>query len=155
MGRVIATVLGVLAIIGYAVGSGLTVDTGSAWWTGLTRPPWQPPDWVFGVIWPYNFLVLGIAVVRIATRATAATVATTLVLLGLSVVAALTWSVLFYGPHRLWAATVALACATALTVPLVAITFRGSAVLGWSLIPYQVWLALATSLSWGYAVRNR
>jgi tryptophan-rich sensory protein len=36
----------------------------------------------------------------------------------------------------------------------VIITFRASMPLGFALLPYQVWLALATSLAFGYASRN-
>jgi tryptophan-rich sensory protein len=74
--------------------------------------------------------------------------------LALSVVAALSWAYLFYVPHSLYASGFALSVATLLTVPLVVITFRASMPLGFALLPYQVWLALATSLAFGYASRN-
>ena len=50
-----------LVIAGYA---GLAVrwtSAGSVWANALPRPSWQPPDVVFGVIWPLNFLALAVA----------------------------------------------------------------------------------------------
>jgi tryptophan-rich sensory protein len=41
-----------------------------------------------------------------------------------------------------------------LTLPLVAVTFQASTPLGLALLPYQLWLAVATSLAFGYASRN-
>jgi tryptophan-rich sensory protein len=74
--------------------------------------------------------------------------------LALSVVAALTWAYQFYVPHALTAAGFALAAATLLTLPLIVVAFRVSLLLGVALVPYQLWLAVATSLAFGYASRN-
>jgi tryptophan-rich sensory protein len=61
---------GVALVFVYAIGSGLWVNTGDGWYRSLNQPAWQPPDFIFGIIWPYNFVVLGIAAVTIAQRAT-------------------------------------------------------------------------------------
>ena len=50
-------VIGIALVVFYAVGSGLWVNTGDNWYRSLNAPTWQPPNWVFGVIWPYNFIV--------------------------------------------------------------------------------------------------
>jgi tryptophan-rich sensory protein len=41
-----------------------------------------------------------------------------------------------------------------LTIPLTVISFRASVPLGLAFLPYQLWLAVATSLAFGYATRN-
>ena len=69
-------------------------------------------------------------------------------------VAALSWAHLFYIDQALWPAAAALAIATALTVPVLVITWRTATLPGVLLIPYLLWLATATSLAVGYAVRN-
>jgi tryptophan-rich sensory protein len=48
----------------------------------------------------------------------------------------------------------ALGAATLLTLPLVVVAFRASPILGVALLPYQIWVAIATSLAFGYASRN-
>ena len=52
---------GIAVVLVYVVGSGLWVNTGDSWYNNLNRPSWQPPGYIFGIIWPYNFIVLGIA----------------------------------------------------------------------------------------------
>ena len=141
-------------VVAYAVGSGVWVSTNPGWYAGLTRPAWQPPDVVFGLIWPYNFLALAIVGVLVAQRGGPGVVAAWLVVGAASVACALAWAYLFYVPHRMGAAALALAGAAALTAVLVAITWtvtRGGAV---ALVPYLVWVCLATSLAIGYARLN-
>jgi len=53
----------------YIIGSGLWVNSGDGFYRSLKRPFWQPPDFLFGIAWPYNFLVLIIAGVIIANNA--------------------------------------------------------------------------------------
>ena len=153
--RITAAVLGIGLVLAYAGGSALWVQTASGWYLALRKPAWQPPDVVFGLIWPYNFLVLGIAMFVLARRGTEAALLIGLASLTTSVAAALLWSYLFYGPHSLTASTVALVLAAVLTVPLLVTVFRTSPALGWALVPYQLWLCVAASLSWGYAALNR
>ena len=141
-------------VIAYAIGAGRWVSTDANWYRSLTKPPWQPPDVVFGLIWPYNFVMLAVAGWAVAARESRTEHVVWLASLALSVVAALTWAYLFYVPHSLIASGFALTAATLLTLPLVVLTFQASTPLGLALLPYQVWLAVATSLGFGYASRN-
>ena len=141
-------------VIAYAIGAGRWVSTDANWYRSLTKPPWQPPDVVFGLIWPYNFVMLAVAGWAVAARESRTEHVVWLASLALSVVAALTWAYLFYVPHSLIASGFALTAATLLTLPLVVLTFQASTPLGLALLPYQVWLAVATSLAFGYASRN-
>ena len=147
-------VIGLLLVVLYAGGSGYWVQTSGTWYNGLQRPAWQPPDVVFGLIWPYNFLMLGIASYVVSQRLERGLVVLWLVALAASVAAALVWSQQFYGPHHLMAAAVALALAAALTIPVLVIAWRASTTVGLLLLPYQVWVLLAAALSASYARLN-
>jgi len=77
-----------------------------------------------------------------------------LVIFGLSVICALIWAYQFYRPHNLAAASMALTLAAILTLPVLVITFRESNVVGFALVPYQLWVATASALSWSYSRLN-
>ena len=141
-------------VVVYAVGAGRWVSSDPGWYRSLVRPPWQPPDVVFGLIWPYNFVMLAVAGWAVAGRESRSEHVVWLASLALSIAAALAWAWLFYVPHSLTASGYALALATVLTVPVLVVAFRASIPLGVALLPYQVWLAVATSLAFGYASRN-
>ncbi len=152
--KLIASSIGVALVLIYVVGSGLWVNTGDGWYRGLNQPAWQPPDFIFGIIWPYNFIVLGFAAVIVSNRLSAALIATYLTVFAITVACALTWAFQFYRPHNLEAASTALTCVAVLTVVLVVIASRASLPLALALLPYQVWVLIASFLSWTYARLN-
>lgn len=153
-GRLAAAAVSVVLVVVYAGGSGRWVSQGDRWYRSLERPPWQPPDVVFGLAWPYNFTVLAIVGVVVASSADARARAVWLTAFALSVVAALGWARLFYVSHALWPAAVSLAVATLATVPMVVVAGRTRPWAGVVLLPYVAWLCIATSLAAGYAARN-
>jgi tryptophan-rich sensory protein len=150
----LAAITGVGLVAIYVVGSGLWVNTGDNWYRNLNAPAWQPPDFVFGLIWPYNFIVLGIAAVIVAQRSTTAA---TLIYLGFfatSVFFALVWAYQFYVPHNLQTAAFSLVLTALLTVPMMVVAFRTSIPVGIALLPYQAWVATAAFLSYSYSKLN-
>ena len=151
MSRNVVGVLGTVIIAIYVIGSGRLVATDAEWYRSLPRPSWQPPSSVFGIIWPYNFAMLVTATWLVANQLSTGNQMIWLLSLALSVIAALTWAWLFYVPHAILASGFALVLATVFTIPLLVIAFRVSPVLGFALLPYQLWLAVATSLAFGYA----
>ena len=151
MSRNVVGVLGTFIVAIYVIGSGRMVATDAQWYRSLPRLAWQPPGFVFGIIWPYNFAMLVTATWLVANRLSTANQMIWLLSLALSVIAALTWAWLFYGPHAILASGFALVLATVFTIPLLVIAFRVSPVLGFAFLPYQLWLAVATSLAFGYA----
>ncbi|NBO46273.1 MAG: tryptophan-rich sensory protein [Actinobacteria bacterium] len=152
--RSVVVVAGLVLLACYVIGSGAWVQTSGSWYSSLARPSWQPPDWVFGVIWPYNFTILGIALFVVPGRLPANRLWLWVSFFAMSVIAALGWSYLFYVPHALAAASISLAVAALATLPLVWLVWSVSRPIALALVPYQVWLFLAASLSAGYASRN-
>ena len=75
--------------------------------------------------------------------------------LGLTIGLAIGWAYLFYVPHALVPAAVALTACAALTVVPLVLAFAERPWLGWILLPYQAWLVIATSLAWGYVALDR
>ena len=152
--RIAAASVIVIFVIVYATLSGRWVATGGSWYQSLEQPAWQPPSFVFGLIWPYNFVMLIVVGVVISLNAVPAKITVFIGALGLSVVLALTWAQQFYVPHNLTAAAIALTAAAVVTLPILVIAFSERIWLGVVLIPYQVWLFVAASLSWGYVANG-
>lgn len=152
--KTVAAAIGIILVFIYALGSGIWTSSSPGWYSSLNRPPWQPPDFIFGLIWPYNFIILGISAVRIANSLTRNEVMIWLSCFALSVVAALSWAYNFYVPHNLQFAALSLGVTALLTMPMLILTFRSSNTLGLALLPYQVWVVIATTLAWGYYRRN-
>jgi len=148
------SVIGVVILFVYVIGSGLWVNTGDNWYRSLNQPPWQPPDFIFGLIWPYNFVILGFASVAVANKLSTTNAIVYLSIFALSVAAALTWAYQFYRPHNLYAASIALAVVALLTLPMLYFIYQASVPLFFATTIYQVWVITATYLSYNYAKLN-
>ena len=68
MSRNIVGILGSAIVAIYIFGSGRLVTTDQQWYRSLTKPSWQPPSFVVGLIWPYNFALLIAASWIVASR---------------------------------------------------------------------------------------
>ena len=152
--KLIAAAIGILFVFIYAFGSGIWVSSSPGWYSTLNRPSWQPPSAFIGLIWPYNFAVLGIASYQVSRSLTRFENITWLVFFGLSIAAALTWAYQFYVPHNFLFASIALTSAALLTLPVLLLALRASMAMGLLLVPYQIWVAIAASLAWGYLAKN-
>lgn len=154
LSRSINAAIGIGLVIFYAAGSGIWVSSADQWYRSLNAPSWQPPDWIFGVIWPYNFIVLGISSVIVSQKLSAKLSLAWVAIFAFSVICALTWAYQFYKPHNLSAASIALTLAALSTIPLLIIAYKASVPIFIALVPYQLWVITASFLSWGYSQRN-
>ena len=151
--RTVSAVIGIAFVLLYAGGANYW-NKQDGWYQSLNQPSWQPPGFVFGLIWPYNFIVIGIALWVIASKASPVIVAAAVGLFAVSVIVALRWSYLFYEVHDFRGATISLFTTAILTIPFLAITFSQSIKVGIALIPYQIWIFTAAALNASYASNN-
>ena len=151
--RTISTVIGIACVLVYAGGANYW-NKQDGWYQSLNQPWWQPPSVVIGLIWPYNFIVIGIALYTIASKASPVVVAIALSLFAASVFTALRWSYLFYEVHDLQGAAFSLLVTAILTIPILAMTFSQSIKVGIALIPYQIWIFTVAVLGASYAKLN-
>lgn len=154
MVKTVLVVANLVILAVYIVGSGLWVSSGGAYYRSLEQPSWQPPDVVFGLAWPYNFAMLGIVGTLVMLNLAGADRIVWLACFAGSVVAALAWANLFYIQQNPFGSAIALSIAAVLTVPMVIVAFRYNVWAGVAMLPYILWLCIATSLAYGYAALN-
>ena len=150
----ILSVAGVAIVFVYVIGSSLWVNTRDNWYRSLNEPSWKPPDFIFGIIWPYNFVILGFAAVYVVNRLSTTNALVYLSIFALSVACALTWAYQFYKPHNLVAASIALCLVALLTLPMLYFIYQASLPLFLATIPYQLWVITASYISFSYAKLN-
>lgn len=152
--RALAVAAVIITVLLYMVGSAIFVSTGTSWYAALDKPAWQPPPWFVGLIWPYNFVVIAVVGSIIAWNAPVPRMLTFLIVLPVTVVLAIMWAYLFFTPHQLLGAAITLTAAALLTVPLTVVAFAERWWMGMIFLPYQLWIATAASLSWGYVAKG-
>jgi translocator protein len=135
---------------------GLVTDIGP-WYHALHKPPWQPPDWLFGPAWTLIFILAATAAV-IAWNAPMGSPPerTALVLAYVANgVLNVTWSVLFFAMRRPdWA----LLEVSALWISIVVMIITVRALVpgaAWLLAPYLLWVTFASALNFSITRLNR
>ena len=151
--RIAAASVGIVMVLIYAGGANYW-NQPDGWYQSLQKPAWQPPGFVFGIIWPYNFVVIGVALYTIAAQARPLLVALAISLFAASVFFALRWSYLFYFEHDFSAAGNSLLLTTILTLPILALIFSVSWKVALAFVPYQIWIGIATALNYEYEKIN-
>ncbi len=137
----------VAAALSVAILGGLATDIGP-WYAALRKPPWQPPDWLFGPVWTTIYALVVIAGVRAWRRsADKASREWLLALFACNAFVNVLWSLLFFRLHRpdwalletgvLWSSVLALCIAVG----------RRDRTGGALLLPYLAWVSFASVLN--------
>jgi benzodiazapine receptor len=148
--------IGVPFFVGLVGSLFTTADTLNNWYAVLRKPPFNPPDWIFGPVWTTLYIMMGIAaflvwrnglenkIVRIA-------LACYIVQLALNAI----WTPLFFGLHSPLLGLIDIVLLfNAITVTIYAFfqISRPAAIL---LIPYLAWVFFATVLNASIYILNR
>jgi benzodiazapine receptor len=132
-----------------------TVAAIPAWYAGLSKPPFSPPNWVFGPVWTLLYLLMGVAVFLVWSKRTEKHPLTReLAWFGGQLVLNFFWSVLFFGlraPLLGFAEILLLWGAILFTI----IGFgRISRPAAWLMVPYLAWVSFAAVLNGSVALLN-
>lgn len=121
------------------------------WYAALWKPPWTPPNWLFGPVWTVLYLMIAIAGWKLYSVPD--TAAARLLWAAQLVLNAL-WSWLFFGLHAPWAALADILALAACIAALMAASYRRVRPAFWLLLPYLVWVTYAVTLNAAIAYRN-
>lgn len=129
-----------------AVGS-LFTNTGVAsdWYAGLAKAPWTPPGWVFGAAWTTIMICFAIYLALLWPKAGNKGMLVGLFVLQL--ILNISWNPIFFEYKDPQAALIVI---TLLTLLIGYFLYRYWPKLRWAsvlLLPYFVWLLIATSLN--------
>jgi tryptophan-rich sensory protein len=139
---------GALALGGLFAGSG----AGSNWYAELNKAPWTPPGWVFGFAW--TTIMLCFSVYMATLYAKTKSVKTVIILYAIQWMLNVAWNPIFFHLHN---PIIGLIVIVALTSLVTYFLFRyRSSQKGFSLLllPYVIWLFIATSLNAYVVIMN-
>lgn len=116
-----------------------------AWYAGLRKPGFTPPNWAFPVAWTVIYLLSALAAARVAVLPGAGMA---LALWSAQIALNTLWTPVFFGARRMGLAMVVMA---ALLVTVAAMAWAFASLDGWAglmLLPYLAWLGVASALNW-------
>lgn len=136
--------------------SGLLSNSGfgNSWFNALDMPAIMPPGWVFGVVWPALYTLLGLALAMILHARGAKGRGVALGLYAMAFIANLAWSPLFFSAHQITAAFYLILFMIAVTIATAFAFGRIRSAAAWLLVPYMAWISFAAILNYQFDVMN-
>jgi len=133
----VTVVLGGGTLIGFVTRPG-------KWYAGLTKPTFNPPNWVFAPAWTALYVLVAIAGWR--TFMHGGFSAAMLLWLG-QLALNFSWSPVFFGARRPGLALVVVITLLGLIVSFIALQWETDLVSALLFLPYAAWVAFATLLN--------
>lgn len=131
------------------IGGVFTAASVRTWYTGLHKPPLNPPSWVFGPVWTLLYTLMGIAAWLVWRQGThRRDVRIGLWLFGTQLALNALWSVIFFGLRSPgWAFAELIVLWVAILATMIQ-SFRVSTTAGLLFAPYQLWVSFAAVLNY-------
>ena len=112
------------------------------WYLNLNQAPWTPPGWVFGVAWTTIMICFSIYMSMLYLKTPSKEV---IILFSIQFVLNVIWNYIFFNQHQIVLALIAIIL---LTVLVFYFFFKFSNInTRYLLLPYMIWLCIATSLN--------
>jgi tryptophan-rich sensory protein len=138
--------LGWLVLVFVAAAVGRSFPPG-AWYAGLAKPAWTPPNWLFAPVWTLLYLLMGLAAwlvwERRGTSGGRWALGLFLVQLGLNAL----WSWVFFGLHRPGLAFVEIVLLWLALAATIGAFRRVRPLAAGLLVPYLLWVTFAAALN--------
>lgn len=125
----------------------------SEWYADLTRPPFAPPNWVFGPVWTVLYVMIAVAgwLVWQAAGMHSKAVA----MWGAQLVLNALWTPLFFGLHALGLALIEMTLLWLVIAACIVVFRPVSKTAAWLFVPYLAWVSFAWALNAGFWLINR
>lgn len=132
-----------LAACGAAAATGAMIQPG-AWYDSLQKPVWNPPKWVFPVVWTTLYLFMAYAAMRVALAPNGAQ---GLAFWSLQIALNTLWTPIFFGLHRMRAAMGVMVCLWLAVAGTTWNFFTVDLIAGLLFLPYLLWVSIAGALN--------
>ena len=152
--KLVISILASLAAGG--IGSLFTFKAIPTWYAGLKKPSYTPPNWAFGPVWTTLYLLMGISVFLVWQNGLAnngALLAFTL--FWIQLVFNVLWSIIFFGMKSKGGGVITIIVLWLLILATLIASFRVSGWAGALLIPYLIWVSIASYLNIGVWLLNK
>ena len=154
---IIKLVVSILACFAAAgIGSLFTFKAIPNWYTGLKKPPYTPPNWAFGPVWTTLYILMAISVFLVWQNGLAINVALlAFTLFWVQLVLNALWSIIFFGMKSKGGGVITIIILWLLILSTMIASFRVSGWAGALLIPYILWVSIASYLNIGVWLLNK
>lgn len=147
-----STLLSILGLVGalaitFGAASIASRFPPSSWYATLTKPAWNPPNWVFGPVWGILYILMAVAAWLVWRQVGLIGAAIPLAVYLLQLILNATWSWLFFGRHSLALAFLEILVLWLAIFWTMILFWRLNVISGVLLLPYLLWVSFASALN--------
>lgn len=151
--RLIVSVL--IVFIAGTVGTVATLPQIPTWYASLIKPSWAPPNWLFGPVWTTLYILIGIALFLVwreglNKREVKLAISVFAVQLFLNVL----WSLIFFGYNSLLGGLIVVIILWIAILTNIIVFYWVSKPAGLLLVPYIIWVSIASYLNYTVYLLN-
>ncbi|HUQ97638.1 MAG TPA: TspO/MBR family protein [Chitinophagaceae bacterium] len=119
------------------------------WFQTITKPGWNPPNWVFAPVWTTLYILMGIALYLIWQRQTNATQKKQAIIFWIvQLILNAAWSFLFFQQHAIGLALIEIILLWIAIFITILLFARINKTAAWLLVPYISWVSFASLLTY-------
>ena len=115
-----------------------------AWYQGLIKPSWTPPNWLFGPVWTLLYIMIAVAGWRVWR---AAGMSAALAVWIVNIAANALWSYLMFGQQNIGAALGDIALVWLTIIAFIVLAWRLDRTAALMFVPYLIWVSYASALN--------
>ncbi len=129
------------------IGGAITTPKIATWYAALTKPSWNPPNWIFGPVWSSLYFCMAIAAWLVWRQKGFTGAMFPLALFGVQLALNVLWSCIFFGLENPGLAFVEVLLLWTAIAATMATFWQRSKIAGILFVPYLAWASFASVLN--------
>ncbi|MDT8308797.1 MAG: TspO/MBR family protein [Bacteroidales bacterium] len=153
--NVIKLIVAIILPVGLGAIAGMfTAQAVPEWYASLNRPSFNPPDWIFGPVWTFLYIVMGFSFYLIWKQEVSKARNRAVFLFFVQLLLNFIWSLIFFYFNMIGLALIEIIVLWLSIIVMIIHFFR---INHWAMyinIPYLLWVTFATVLNASYYMLN-
>lgn len=145
----------VLCQLAGLIGSIFTFEAIPTWYAALIKPPFNPPNWVFGPVWTVLYTLMGISLFLVWKKGDKGfNIKNAVIIFIIQLLLNAVWSAIFFGAKSVLSAFILISLLW-IAILLTMIQFnKVSKPAAYLLLPYLLWVSFASYLNLSIYILN-
>jgi len=122
--------------------------TPGEWYSGLDKPSWNPPAFIFAPVWTVLYILMGLSAWLVWSRREGGSILLPMSIFAAQLVLNALWSYLFFGIRRPDLALIDIVAMLIMICVTMILFLRVNRAAGLLLVPYLAWVSFATALNY-------
>lgn len=141
-------------LIGF-IGTFFTSSSTNSWYESLNKPAFTPPDAVFGPVWIFLYLLMGISLYLIWNKGLKNNhVRSAIIVFAIQLLLNSLWSIVFFGLQSTILGFIVIILLWLAIIVTIRKFYPISPIAAWLLSPYLLWVTFATIINYFILVMN-